>query len=77
MDELLLTLEVDPSFSTNALLTDRHPFQVFKSSKQEFVGRWHSPQILLIPMLKGLETRDSLIIDLVADWKSAKLVQIS
>ena len=77
MDKLLLTPETNPSFSTAALLADRHLFEASKSSKQEFKSRWHSPQILLVPMLKGLKTRDSLIIDLAADRKSAKLVQIS
>jgi len=76
MDELLLAPEINPSLSTDAFLTDRHLFQASKSSEQEITERWHSPQILLVPMLKGLEARGGLIIDLATDWESAKVIQI-
>ena len=76
MDELLLTPEIDPSLSIDAFLTGRHPFQASKSSEQKLAGRWHSPQVLLVPVLKGLEAEDGLIIDFAINWESTKLVQI-
>ena len=71
VDELLLAPEINPSLSTDAFLINKHLFQASKSSEQEFTERWHSPQILLVPMLKGLEARGGLIIDLATDWESA------
>jgi len=71
MDELLLAPEINPSLSTDAFLTNEHLFQASTSNEQEFTGRWHSPQILLVPMLKGLEPRDGLIIDLAIGVRQA------
>ena len=55
MDELLLAPEIYPDFGTVAFLIDMHFFQTSKSSEQKLTGRWHSRQVLLIPVLKGLE----------------------